>query len=211
MSTAGRRRLEKRRSWRGPRPMTLALAAVALLATAHGTLAFWTDDASVASGGLTAAALDVTLDGNLTGTANNGGTWTNSSFALDTMVPGESKAVSFAVGNAGSAPLTYAVTGTATGALATGLRFSVYAGGAASNSGTIANGNRTGTCAGSALVTDATLSAVTATIVSSRRTLASGASETVCVIAKLDSGAANSLQGATATATLGFSGRQVGA
>jgi predicted ribosomally synthesized peptide with SipW-like signal peptide len=211
MTAPGGRRAERtRRTLPRPRPVTLALAAVALLASAHGTFAFWTDDANVQSGGFTAAALDITLDGNLAGAANNGGTWTQNSFALDAMLPGESRAVSFVVANAGTAGLTYAVTGTSTGALATGLRFSIYSGGAATNSGTAAAGNRTGTCAGSSLVTDATLSSVASTLVSTRRPLAVGANETVCVIARLDASAPNSLQGTTATSLLTFTSRQVG-
>lgn len=186
------------------------LAAVVLLGSTQGTFAYWTDDASVASGGLTGGTLDITLDGNLAGSANNGGTWTQSSFALDAMLPGESRAVSFAVRNAGTAGLTYAVSGSATGGLTPGLRFSVYAGGVASNTGTAAAGNRTGTCAGTALATELTLSSSVASLVAGRRALGAGASEQVCLVARLDLGAANSLQGTTSTATIALSGRQVG-
>jgi hypothetical protein len=194
-----------------PLSVTLAVTAAAvLLGSITGTFAFWSDDGTVASGSLRSGTLDLTFDGNLAGAGANGGTWTNTAFALDTMLPGESVAASFVLRNAGTAGLTYAVSGSATGALAPGLRFSVYAGGAAANAGTAAAGNRAGTCGGAALATDATLGGSASVVVASRRALAAGASETVCLVARLDSSAANSLQGTTAAATLVFDGRQVG-
>lgn len=198
----------------GPRRVLSALmavlGAVVLLGSVQGTFAFWSDEASMSTGSLTAGTLDVTLDGNLAGRANDGGTWTQTTFALDAMLPGESRATSFAVRNAGTSGLTYAVAGSATGALAPALRFSVYAGGAAANTGTAAAGNRAGSCAGAAVATDVTLAAASAVLTATRRTLASGASEQVCVIARLTLDAANGMQGATATATFAFNGRQVG-
>lgn len=186
------------------------VAAVVLLGSVHGTFAFWTDDVSMQSGGFTGGTLDLTVDGNLAGSANNGGTWTQSTFALDAMLPGESRAVAFDLRNAGTSGLTYAVSGSATGALTPALRFSVYAGGAATNSGTAAAGNRAGSCAGTALASDVTLAAATAVLVASRRPLASGATERICLVGRLDVSAPNSMQGATATAVVAFSARQVG-
>lgn len=213
---APRRRAPRRaprRSGRSTTPFTVVALvglAVFLLMPTGGTFAFWSDEGTMRSADFSAGSVDVSLDGNLVGTAANGGTWTQNSFALAAMLPGESKAVSFTVGNAGTTGLTYAIRGSATGALAPALRFSVYVGGTATNTGTAASGNRTGTCAGTALAQNFTLGGVENEVVSQRRTVGAGASETVCVIAKLDSAADNSLQGATGTASFVLDGRQVG-
>lgn len=192
-----------------------SLGVVILLAlgmSGRGTLAFWTDEATVSSGGFTSGTLDITVNGALAG---SGGSTTVSAFALADMVPGESKSVSFPVANNGSVGLTYVVSGTATGALAPGMRFSVYAGpsAAAGSSGSAANGNRAGTCTGTLVGGPQTLTGTRSTIVGSARSLAAGpaGTENICVIARLDPDADNTLQGTSMTASLVFDAKQVGA
>lgn len=191
----------------------VAATVCALLAVAlgvHGTYAFWTDQATMSGGTITAGAVDIALDGKLVGSSNSGGTWSNTSLGLSAMVPGESQSSSFAVSNAGTAPLTYSVDATGSGTLSTALRFSVYVGGAATNSGSAATGSRLGRCDGTALVTGVTLSSVPTTVTAVRRSLPVGSSETVCLLVALDAGAANSLQGATGSAAFVFAARQAG-
>ncbi len=195
----------------------IALAAVVVLATGlsvRGTFAFWTDSATVQGGTFSSGTLDITLDGNLAGAANNGGTWTNTSFALTTMLPGESIAMSFPLRNVGTVPVTYNLVGTGSGGLAAtnGLQYSVAFGVNSANSGTVAAGNRAGTCGGTAS-TDANTTLLTAgghTYVSNRA-LAAGAQETVCVVARLNSNAPNSLQNLNGSASFLFDAKQVGA
>lgn len=188
----------------------LVAVGLLLLMPGQGTFAYWSDEGTLRSADFTSGTVDVSLDGNLVGAAANGGTWTQGSFALATMLPGESRAVSFAVGNAGTANLTYGLRGSATGALAPAMRYSVYVGGAATNTGTAGAGNRTGACGGTLLAGAVSLGGTESTILSTRRALNAGAAETACLVAKLDLGAASNLQGTTATASFVFDGRQVG-
>ncbi|MFD1858568.1 hypothetical protein EHW97_09200 [Aeromicrobium camelliae] len=168
-----------------------------------GTMAYWTDQATVATGQLAAGRLDLTLNGQLAGP---GGTTADTAFTVGDLVPGESFARAITVGNAGTVPLDYTAVAHTNGALGPGLRWSVVAGGTATNSGSSTNGNRTGTCTGGTL----TFSAPTP-VVPARRPLAAGASETLCITVTLDRSATSSLQGATATASFVVNGVQRGA
>lgn len=191
----------------------MSLGAVAFLALglgAQGTFAFWTDSATVTTGSFTSGTLDITLDGKLSGAANEGGTTTLPDFTLSAMVPGESQAVSFPVANAGSVGLTYLVNGSATGALAPEMQFTV-ATGTATNGGTAAAGTRNGTCSGANLATNQVLNGAASPVVATPRALAPSASESICVIARLNTAAVNSAQGKTMNASLIFSSKQVGA
>jgi hypothetical protein len=176
----------------------------------QGTFAFWADQGTMTTGSFASGSLDITLDGHLAGATASGGTWTNSSFAMSNLVPGESAATSFLLKNEGSTPLTFAVRASATGGLAPGMRFSLHSGGSASNSGTQSAATRQGTCSGSTLASDATLTATEATITVDARSLPPGASESVCVVARLDTGAPNALQGTSMVASFVFDSRQLG-
>ena len=207
----------KPRRARGRVRAILSLAVVAFLGagmSVSGTFASWTDSATMQTGSFTTGTLDITLNGNLVGpgTANNPGTWTNSSFALANLSPGESTATSFPVRNNGSTGLKYTVTGTGTGGLAVagGMQFAVYYGVTAANSGTEAAGNRAGSCGGTT-PTDANGTTLTgsASTFATDRVLASGAQETVCIVARLNSTAGNALQGQSMTASLLFNARQL--
>lgn len=207
------RRAAPRRRTSGRARALLTLGAVGALALglgAQGTFAFWTDEATVTTGSFASGTLDITLNGALAGAPNNGGTTNLSALALANMVPGESIAVAFPVANAGTTPLTYTATGTATGALASSMQFSVYPG-TASNTGTAAANTRAGACTGSAIATNQVLTASSAAVIGTPRSLAPAASESICVIARLDSAAGNATQSQTMSASLVFSAKQVGA
>jgi len=184
---------------------------------AVGTLAYWTDDATITSSSFTSGRLDVTLNDQLAGAANNGGTTADADFMLAAMIPGESFARTVKVGNAGTVGLTYTAKAWNSGTLASGLRWTVVAGSTASNAGTPAAGNRTGTCsAGTTTATNVTLgttAGTATTVVTPKRTITATAPifENVCVIATLHSGAGNALQGTSASATFTFNGTQLGA
>lgn len=202
---------------RGRGRAVLSLAVVAFLATGmsvKGTFASWTDSATMSTGSFASGTLDITLNGQLVGpgTTNNPGTWTNNTFALTNVVPGESVATSFPVKNNGLSGLKYNVTGTATGGLAVsgGMQYAVYFGVTATNTGTEAAGNRAGACGGTT-PTDANGTTLTGTSgsLAADRTLAAGVTETVCIVARLNSTAGNGLQGLTTTASLVFNARQL--
>lgn len=195
----------------------LSLGIVAGLG-AVSTLAYWTDDATITTGSFSTGSLDVTLNDALAGRVNNGGTVSDVDFKLADMIPGESFARTVKVGNAGSVDFTYTAKAWNTGALAPGLRWTVVAGTTATNSGTLAAGNRTGGCVagGTTTATNVTLgtSADSATtVIAPKRIIKTTAPtfENVCVIAKVDSGASNALQGTSASATITFNGAQLGA
>ena len=184
---------------------------------AVGTLAYWTDDATITSSSFSSGRLDVTLNDQLAGAVNNGGTTSDVDFKLAEMIPGESFARTVKVGNAGTVGLTYTTKAWNSGTLASGLRWTVVAGSTASNAGTLAAGNRVGTCsAGTTTATTVTLgttAGTATTVITPKRTITATAPifENVCIIAKLDSTAGNALQGTTASATFIFNGTQLGA
>jgi len=178
-----------------------------------GTLAYWSDEGSATAGGFSTGQLDLRLDGNLAGP---GGTYVMTPATLSLMVPGESFAFAISVQN--PAPATtyvgfdYTATATGTGALLPGLLWTVVPGGTVGNSGTQAAGNRTGSCTGGTTTASAvTLTGGSTAIIGTKRNLASGSSEDVCVVVRLDPAAGSSLQGTTASATLTFTATQVGA
>lgn len=168
--------------------MVLGLGAV-------GTLAAWTDE-STATATFSAGTLDLKL-GSLPG-----GPFTDTA-ALTTldmpaMYPGVSKAGMVTISNSGTVPLSYTLNGAGTGTLGAALKVSVYAGGTATNDAT------TGTCTGTLLGTaDLPL---TGTLISSARSLPAASTESLCLLVKLPSTAANALQGTTSAATFTFTG-----
>jgi len=189
------------------RPLpALALAAALLVLTVPGTLAFWVGDDEVTAPELRAATLDVTLNGDLAGL---GGTTGDAGFTAADLIPGESFARVITVGNAGSAPLDYSVTGHTAGALGPGLRWTVTPGGVATNSGSAATGTRAGGCTGGTTVFGpAAIPAAPTPLISTPRPLDPGADERVCVLVRLDPEASGSLQGTSADATFRVRGEQ---
>ena len=177
-----------------------------------GTLAFWTDTATVPTGSFASGTLDVKVNG------ADGVTLGDLSMAG--MVPGESAAANLTIAPAaGTLPLDYYLTGTATGLLATdltGLKWTVTLGTAGTPQGSQAGGNRSNTCSGTVLASSAQLASGTTTLVGGntaalRRDVPAGGSETLCVLVTLPGTAANSLQGANGSATLTVHASQMGA
>jgi alternate signal-mediated exported protein len=160
-----------------------------------GTHAFWTDSATVVGATFSTGTIDLKVN-NL----DNNVPFTSISFA--SMVPGNSTSGVLTVKNAGTAPLKYTATSTATNAdgknLAAGLVVKVT--GDATTSGT----SPATTCAAAAL--GGTGASLTGSLVATGRLLAPGASETLCVQVTLPAAAPSALQGATTTATLTFFG-----
>ena len=98
----------RRRSGRVRAVLSLGLL---LGLTQVGTLASWTDSATVQGGGFSSGTLDLKVGESaadqLTG---QGGSWTHTNLTLAAMAPGESVAKALTVGNGGSVALTYDAT-----------------------------------------------------------------------------------------------------
>ena len=141
---------------RRPRPMhrrrrsgrIRALLSVGLLfgITQVGTLASWTDSATVQGGNISSGTLDLTVgDSSANQLSGPGGTWTYSTLTLAAMAPGESTAWPLTVGNGGSVALTYnATVVTSNNDLQNGLQLTVVEGATVGNTGTQAANNRVG-------------------------------------------------------------------
>lgn len=195
----GRRRGHRRRSGRVRAILSLGIV---LGLGGVSTMAFWTDTATVDSGALSSGRLDLLVDGNLEG---QGGSVTQPNLTIANMVPGESVAVTVSVQRAPSTVgFTYTATASATGTLATHLRWTVTAGSAGTPQ-VAGNGIRTNTCGGATLFPSAALSTVPAsptTVIGDQRSL-SGAtmSENICIRVALPADAPNAAQSSSATAS----------
>jgi predicted ribosomally synthesized peptide with SipW-like signal peptide len=195
-----------------------ALLSLGLLLgiTQVSTLASWTDSATVQGGGFSSGTLDLKVGESaadqLTG---QGGSWTHTTLALTAMAPGESVARALTVGNGGSVALAYSASVVTTNndlfnAGTPGLQVTVVEGGTVSNTGTQASNNRTGACTGGSAtsLTNASVSTTASGLHGSAVSLASGATRSYCVLAKLATTAPNSMQGKTTSLTLSFSAQQ---
>ena len=193
----------------------LSLGAVAVLCTGlsvKGTFALWTDSATATTGSFSSGTLDLSVNGELKGLANNAGTTVVATLTGANLVPGESIAVSFPVKNEGNVPMTYTLTGTGAGALAVtnGLQYSLAFNVAAANA-PLANGLRAGTCGGVA-ATDGNTDVLngTARTYATNRPFAAGATDNICIVVRLNSQAPNNLQNLAGTASFFFDAKQVG-
>jgi predicted ribosomally synthesized peptide with SipW-like signal peptide len=196
----------RERARRAPRSGRLrALLSLGLVVGfgAISTLAYWSDDDTVSVGAFTAGVLDMRLNGqdtlNLTST-----------FTLSAMVPGESIAASLTVQNTGpgNVPFTYTATGLGTGTLAPYVTYEAFLNGTSSN-GT-SGGLRTGSCTGTSTGAAQALN-TSKTLIATPQSLAVGATQNVCVIAKLSTSTPTGQQGTTTSATLTFTATQLGA
>ena len=180
---------------RSVRIRALLAAGMVLGLGAVGTLAAWTDE-STATATFSAGTLDLKL-----GTLPEGpftDTVALTTLNMPVMYPGVSRAGMVSVSNSGTVPLSYTLAGTGTGTLGAALTVSVFAGGTATNDAS------TGTCSGTLLGT-ADLPLI-GTLISSARTLPATSTESLCLLVKLPSTAATTLQGTTSAATFTFTG-----
>lgn len=194
-----------------------ALVALGMLlgVTQLGTMASWSDSATVNSGAITSGTLDLTVGeaaaNQLTG---QGGTWTHSSLAIAGMAPGESIAKLLTVGNGGSIPLTYNGTvATSNNALfnatTPGLQVTIYKGSSTATNANATAPNRSGTCDGTVTSVNGTnVSTTPIAINAANITLAASASTTYCVVAKLAAGSPNAMQGQSTTLQFVFNASQ---
>lgn len=185
---------------------------------ATGTLAYFTDDATMTTGGFTSGKLDITLDQATNSTTDGlGGTYNKATLTIAAMTPGESVAADVSVKNNNGVPFTYKASGkldagssypVATPA-ASKLTFTVTVG-TATNTGTQAAGNRAGVCSGTVLYAAAGLTTTATDVITTARSLASNAAESICVRVGLTTDADNTYQDKTTTSTFVFRAAQLG-
>lgn len=204
--------------WFG-RGRTRALVALGLLAAlgVATTSAYWTDSATVTGGTISSGTLDLTA-GPTSGAENLGGTgpnnWDFAALAIADMIPNESVARTLVVRNSGTAPLRFNATVRSTSDALTsgtsGLQVQVFdQATTASNTGTQAGGDRTGTCTGTQSHSGYVSMVASANVFPTDIALpTTGASRTVCVRAWLSSAAPNALQGRSTTIQLSLSAVQ---
>ncbi|MET0930696.1 MAG: SipW-dependent-type signal peptide-containing protein [Aeromicrobium sp.] len=183
---------------------------------ATGTLAYFTDEATMTTGAFTSGKLDLTLDqaGAGSTTIGQGGTFVKTALGITAMIPGESVAADVSVKNNAGVAFTYKASakldaGSTFPTSSPKLTFAVYPG-TASNTGTQGAGNRAGACTGTALFAAAGLTTTAQDVISTARSLATDASESICVRVALASDADNTYQDRTATATFVFRAAQLG-
>lgn len=152
------------------------LPAAVIAVTASSVAAYWSASRTMPGTTVTAGRLDIVAD-----------PWQPSALELSGMIPGESVARTVRVSNAGSVNLRYTTVVSRTGTLGPHLEIAAItyaaAAGAASNTGTLAAGNRAGACTGSATPS----------------TLAAGASQFVCLVVRLTAAAPASMVGQSGT------------
>lgn len=218
---AGRRRACRRASRRlGSVQVRLLLClGVFALPTGVGTMAYWTDSATIQNGAIQAGTLDLTVGTtaeNSTNLAGQGGTFEYSQLTIANLVPGESIARPFAVHNAGTVGFSYNGTiSTVNNDLVapnSGLRVQIHADSTPTESGTEAAGNRTGTCSGP-VVSDQRVSTSTniVNIHPAPQVLAPGATRIYCARILLEGTSPNELQGEATELVIGLDANQLGA
>lgn len=197
-SSIARRATRPLRSTRGRAVMTLG---VVLGLGTVGTLAYWTDTATVTGGTFQAGSLKIQVDG-----VEDDPVGFSNAFKADNLAPGQSVAASSQIQNVGTLTANYHASATATGALAPLLTYSVRAGGTVNAQGTACTGGLEVFTGG--IGTGTTIIANTAGTL--RTLVAATGTESFCVTATLPSGTTGG-QGQDAKVTFTITGKQVGA
>ncbi|MDX6325505.1 MAG: hypothetical protein QOK15_1859 [Nocardioidaceae bacterium] len=177
--------------------LSLGVVVLGVALGATGTLAAWNDLVPVTGTTVGAARVDLTVQG-----LDTVSTFT--SISTNSMGPSVTDAGILTVTNNGTVPLDYYVTAASTNADGKGLAsaLAVKVTGASAVTGTFPSA----TCSGTTLPGSASSFTTAAFLGSagSPRTLAAGATETLCVEADLSASAPTSLQNATTNVSFSF-------
>lgn len=201
------------------RTRALLCLGVLLVLGAVGTTAYWTDEAIVNGGTISAGTMDLQLQ-----TPSSGTTWlhqgtgtstTDTTLAIANLTPGESQAFDFAARNVGNTPFTYQTSvaragtwGFVDSASGSPITVRFYAGASARASNDPAY-PRSGTCTGTAQgAGDERVGPTPSTVVPSRP-LATGSSEQLCVVVAMAGDAVTANQGQQGSLQLTFTAAQV--
>jgi predicted ribosomally synthesized peptide with SipW-like signal peptide len=170
----------------------LSLGVVASVG-ATGTFAYWTDAVSVTGTSFTAGTIILQANG-ADDTLANG----YAALSLATFVPGNSTAGVVTIKNNGTAPLKYSAASSSDASTLSDAMV-VKVTNDATTSGSLATAK---TCAGTALA--GTTTTLNTSLITTKRSLAAGASETICIQVALPTSAHTSLQGASSAVTFTF-------
>ncbi len=182
----------------GPQPaLVVAMLAVGLASIGTGavSLALFTDSASVGSNAFTTGTIDISTSP------------TSALLTASAMMPGDTASGTLVVSNAGTAQLRYSMTSSSTNTDSKGLRDVITL--TIKTLGTsCAAFDGTSLYSGVLGASTAAFGDPTAGAQSGDRTLAGGATETLCFRAQLPIGTGNAYQNATTTATFTFDAEQ---
>lgn len=179
-----------------------------------GTMAAWTDSATVETGSFETGTLDLTIGENAADQlAGQGGTWQHAGLSLSGMAPGESVARMLTVGNGGSIALDYNAAFAAGQALAgpDGILVTVVQDATGvTNSGTQSAGDRQGTCTGGTAtsITDSAVGTSPTMLHATPVALAPDATKKYCVTVHLSPDAPNAMQAQSAKLTIDLNAEQ---
>lgn len=170
---------------------------------AVGTMAYWTDEATIESGDFTSGTLDLTVGPTLEDSSRlpgTGGTTSYSALNIANLVPGESLARPFVVRNSGTTGFTYNGTISTIDddlvAPGSGLMVGIYLNSTPDNTGTEEAGNRAGFCSGDLLLEQAVSTSTNTVDVSpTDLTLIPSDTDVYCVRVLLQKNSPNTLQG----------------
>ena len=189
---------------------------------AVGTLAYWSDHATLSTGSIVSGSLDLQLGGRNPQTPDIGweeagqdGSLEYAVVELDNVSPGESVAMELHIRNAGSTALTFTGTGASdTNALYPHFTATTTLGGAASNTGTRESVDRAGSCSSGTIWWDKHALSVTEAPVrpgDEPFRLDPGERVQVCILAAFSSSAPGTYQGRSAGITVVLRAKQVSA
>lgn len=185
----------QRKWWRSVRLRALLSLGVVASLGATGTMAYWTDSVIVQGTTFSAGTIDLKVE-------NSDGPVSFTTINLANMVPGNTTAGVLEIKNSGVSSLKYDAVSVATNADGKDLRGSLVVKVTGDTATTGAKPAQT--CAGSAL--SGTGTSLNATLISTKRLLAAGASEKLCLQVTLPAAAPSALQGAVTNVTITFTG-----
>ena len=220
-TSAGRRRARRSARLSSVHVRLLLCLGVFALPAGVGTMAYWTDTATIQSSAIQSGTLDLTV-GTTAGDADNlagqGGTYEYSQLTIANLVPGESIARPFAVKNGGNVPFTYNGTIYTVNnnlvAAGSGLRVQIYVDRTTEpvNTGAEETGNRSGTCSGTEVSNQAvSTSTNTVNLHSADQPLAVGSTRLYCARISMHIDSPNTLQGRSTALNIGLNAKQLGA
>ncbi len=199
-------RARRRPWWRSMKLRAVLSLGIVFGLGATGTLAFWTDTASMSTGSFTSGKMDLQLDAGAVGTDT---AYANTSITWAGLSPSERKAFNLSVKNVGNPTFTFVATvtrGTAPPWAFSGTPITVqFFAGAASPDTTYPQQD---TCSGSSLGPSVAVDGSNKALLTSSQTILANQTQAVCVVVGLDSAADNANQGKAGSVKIDFSATQ---
>jgi predicted ribosomally synthesized peptide with SipW-like signal peptide len=208
---AEHRAVRTRRRLGSVRVRVLLSLGVVLGFGAVGTVAYWSDSATISGTTFSSGTLDLMVGGTTADQlAGPGGTWNHTELSISDMLPGEGVAKLVTIKNAGTTPLVYnGVISTDNTSLGSNLLATISKDGTASNTGTQAGGDRTGTCTGgTSWATDLSLTTTPQTIAPAAITLQPNDTTSICFAIGLSASTGDAFQNKSTTVTMLFTAAQ---